>query len=572
MATTVYTRPLVDLDAVQADVDAAVAAAESALELAEPVHFDTKAELLAETPAEGVRAVADDTGEPFTFYAGEWLADTGVSWSTAGGEPDDAVGNDADLALDTDSLGVFQRIASAYELLGYLKASGATEEWFSGSGVPSAALGDDGDFYIDTSAKVIYRKSLTLDYSDMTLGVSPRLYLRLEETSGTSAADSSAYANHGTYAGSPTLAQTGPITGEASNNAVSFDGVDDKVTVPHNAAYNVGGVLTLEFWIKVAALPGADKYVISKDSLAGWRVLLDTDGHVRFEIATSGGAGFRGWATPAAAIGTGSFHHCVFVLNGVNSGTWYVNGVAVTTTASGSGTWASDTTTDISIANEGGTTWLAAHLDEVALYPTAQSAAWVASHYAARTATASAAWSEFARLGSASPRAIYRSTFDGHTTASAFNLISQAITAGTLETSSGILVTVEGRYLNNSGAGRGLTLLASLGGTTLWSDATAAGHIPASANARAFYWQMLIQNEASLSAQRMAGHVRLGATTVGSVAGIGDLDGTADLINHSIGGTSAVNTANDQTLLLTATHSASNANLRLHGTVTVVVL
>ena len=63
--------------------------------------------------------------------------------------------------------------------------------------------------------------SATLSYEEETLDDSPLGYWRLNETSGTVAADSSGNARTGTYAGTPTFA----------SGATTFSG-DDRVTVP----------------------------------------------------------------------------------------------------------------------------------------------------------------------------------------------------------------------------------------------------------------------------------------------------------------------------------------------------
>ena len=72
---------------------------------------------------------------------------------------------------------------------------------------------------------------------------------KLDETSGTVAADSSGKARHGTYQGSPTLAAAGPGSGLL---AASFDGVDDRVSIPTVDDTFASGV-TLAGWMRPTA-------------------------------------------------------------------------------------------------------------------------------------------------------------------------------------------------------------------------------------------------------------------------------------------------------------------------------
>jgi large repetitive protein len=85
-------------------------------------------------------------------------------------------------------------------------------------------------------------------YSDAVLADNPVSYWRLDETSGTTAADSKG-SNPGTYTNGPTLGQAGALPDTINNKAASFDGVNDNVNVPYTAALNTAQ-FTLEFWAK----------------------------------------------------------------------------------------------------------------------------------------------------------------------------------------------------------------------------------------------------------------------------------------------------------------------------------
>ena len=86
---------------------------------------------------------------------------------------------------------------------------------------------------------------LSSPYAAAVMDDAPLLYWRLGEAGGDTAADGSGNGNHGTFVGSPALSQAGAIAGDA---AVSFDGVDDKVTIPSSLVIPAGSSITVEFW------------------------------------------------------------------------------------------------------------------------------------------------------------------------------------------------------------------------------------------------------------------------------------------------------------------------------------
>jgi hypothetical protein len=65
-----------------------------------------------------------------------------------------------------------------------------------------------------------------MTFPDAVLALSPQLYYRLADPSGTTMTDSSGNSRNGTYSGSPTLGATSLLKGD-SNACVDFDGTDD---------------------------------------------------------------------------------------------------------------------------------------------------------------------------------------------------------------------------------------------------------------------------------------------------------------------------------------------------------
>lgn len=86
-------------------------------------------------------------------------------------------------------------------------------------------------------------------YSDAVLASNPVAYWRFEETTGSTAPDSSASNITGTYQGSPQLATPGIVLG--SSSGVLFQGGIDGLDLPDAAAINIGSVYaakTVELW------------------------------------------------------------------------------------------------------------------------------------------------------------------------------------------------------------------------------------------------------------------------------------------------------------------------------------
>lgn len=102
----------------------------------------------------------------------------------------------------------------------------------------------------------------------------PVAWWRLDETSGTSAADS-AGTNTGTYTGSPTLNQTGLAPSDTPNRAVLFNNSTlQYVQVPHAAALNAAS-LTVQASIDATAINGNMRIVEKGNSDSGWSLRID---------------------------------------------------------------------------------------------------------------------------------------------------------------------------------------------------------------------------------------------------------------------------------------------------------
>ncbi|HET6694917.1 MAG TPA: LamG domain-containing protein, partial [Gaiellaceae bacterium] len=217
-------------------------------------------------------------------------------------------------------------------------------------------------------------------YREDVLSDGPSGYWRLGEGSGT-LADDEASTNNGTYQNGPTLGQTGALLADA-NTAVSFDGVNDIVSVPHSASLNATSGVTIEAWVKrtktgawqnILAKPGNG--AVAAQNYALW--INTTNQPVAFF-----GNGSSSVGAYAPAIDT-NWHHIVATYDNATAKV-YIDGVLRVSTSSSIQLSANTqplligrTTDNIRIF--GGT------LDEVAVYPSALSAARIQAHYTAAT-------------------------------------------------------------------------------------------------------------------------------------------------------------------------------------------
>ena len=93
-------------------------------------------------------------------------------------------------------------------------------------------------------------------YSAAVIADQPVGYWRLGETSGTTAKDASG-TNPGTYRNGALLGQASLLPSDSANSAVSFDGVNDYVGIPSSTALKPTARVSVEAWIKPAALPAS---------------------------------------------------------------------------------------------------------------------------------------------------------------------------------------------------------------------------------------------------------------------------------------------------------------------------
>jgi fibronectin type 3 domain-containing protein len=192
-----------------------------------------------------------------------------------------------------------------------------------------------------------------------------------DQGSGTTLTDHSGNGNHGTING-PAWTGAGRYGG-----ALTFDGVNDIVTIADAASLDLTSGMTLEAWIRPTALGNSWRTVLLKEQTGNYTyALYASTGTGRPSVnAITGGADRDLRATSSPALNT--WTHLAGTYNG-STLTIYLNGVAAGTLAT-----AGNIVTSTGALRLGGTTiwpeWFAGQIDEVRVYNRSLSAAEIQS-------------------------------------------------------------------------------------------------------------------------------------------------------------------------------------------------
>jgi DUF1680 family protein len=151
----------------------------------------------------------------------------------------------------------------------------------------------------------------------------PSVWYKFDETSGTSAADSSGYGKTATLNGGPTWA-AGKLA-----NAVSLSGSSQYVSMPTGIVSTLND-FTIATWVKLNALSTWSRiFDIGNSTTVNMFLTPQSGSGVRFAITTNG-SGSEQRINGSSALATGTWVHVAVTLSG-STGTLYVNGVSVGT-------------------------------------------------------------------------------------------------------------------------------------------------------------------------------------------------------------------------------------------------
>lgn len=113
--------------------------------------------------------------------------------------------------------------------------------------------------------------------------------------------------NPATVVGSPALV-AGVLS--SGDQALSFDGLTDAITIPDSASLSITESLSIECWLTLDNLPGATRAILSKPN--AFSLSVDSTGHVIFDI-DDGGSGLT--LTSTGVLVPDEPFHIVAVLN-----------------------------------------------------------------------------------------------------------------------------------------------------------------------------------------------------------------------------------------------------------------
>jgi hypothetical protein len=166
----------------------------------------------------------------------------------------------------------------------------------------SGSIKYKADDQIKTSASLeVVDKNITLpSFATLASQISPLLWWRFGESSGTTAADSSGNTSNGTHNGAPVLAQDSLLAGDTASPSIRYTGAN-YTSAPHKSAYNVSQ-FTVLVWGNTAATSGT-LFCMDDGTNQRLRIDLDGSGNVRVKLYFTTGLPLT--ITPEATINEG---------------------------------------------------------------------------------------------------------------------------------------------------------------------------------------------------------------------------------------------------------------------------
>jgi hypothetical protein len=169
---------------------------------------------------------------------------------------------------------------------------------------------------------VCFVQVVSLLCTSVAVGADPSLvgWWKLDETSGSIAADSSSYGNNGTLVGNPKWV-TGNIGG-----ALELDGNGDYVNCGHSPLFQIQDQITLACWIKVASFTTNWSTIISKgDNSYRLSRSSETGNAIHMGLNGTSTAGYQ-WFDGRITVTDNQWHHVAGVYDG-SHGIIYIDGV-----------------------------------------------------------------------------------------------------------------------------------------------------------------------------------------------------------------------------------------------------
>lgn len=218
-----------------------------------------------------------------------------------------------------------------------------------------------------------------MSYSSTVLSDNPIRYYRLGETSGTVATDIGSQARNGTYTGGYTLNQSPLIAGD-TNHSVLFDGTSGYVSLPTTSLPTGSANWSLEGWIKITGAPGTNPSIIVLFGNWGTSAAVAALGLRTTKVGDATDFGTDAIGTTVLSLNTP--HHLVATYDGTTMRLYVDGNLDASTTVT-----PAITLSESNIGQGNGGNYLAAYIQEVAIYSTVLSATRVSAHYQAGITT-----------------------------------------------------------------------------------------------------------------------------------------------------------------------------------------
>jgi hypothetical protein len=212
--------------------------------------------------------------------------------------------------------------ADALNLTGNISSTGAislSQAWNTGIG----GIGNRDLFTFPLNGS--FAMTHGENYSFVLANQAPAGWWQLNESTQSSpltVLDSSGNGRNGNASPAPTVGQDGarPSTTTYSHR---FDGVDDRIYIPHNAAFNGSNVMTVSAWFRVNAFDRSWQTIVAKGDSA-WRIARNgTTNQIAFD--TNHASGLNSIVS-STNVNNGQWHHVVGIWDGSRK-YLYLNGV-----------------------------------------------------------------------------------------------------------------------------------------------------------------------------------------------------------------------------------------------------
>lgn len=239
----------------------------------------------------------------------------------------------------------------------------------------------------ERTSKTVYTGiSAAAAHAQAVMADSPLLYWKLDETSGTTAADSSTSNQPGSFINSPTLGVSGAFTG---SNATTLNGSSQYVQRLSPTIPTGSGARSIEVWFKTTST--AQQALFSYGSLGSGQ---------QFTLFLTGSNSLMAWGwgfgndqnfSSQSSMTDGHWHQIVETYDG-STMIVYLDGASLGSKSVSLNTVISSHGFNVGVSDPGGwdsnsNKYCTCSIDEVAVYGTALSAARVQAHYSSQSAS-----------------------------------------------------------------------------------------------------------------------------------------------------------------------------------------